>query len=388
MVECEHCHAEIEGDMLHDYSAHLKKCPAKQPILEPKSVPKASSLMNYLSDVMQKQLRFAGVTEVAVLVEWQENVKLEPEEFIKKAKALAKKDKHLDVSPLEDYLLATKSEIVQDDAPKKTRGSIELVNAILPMLQKSKGFITLKTDLPNTFEQTKSAIRAALNEYVNINPNAAPDELIMPFIITKEKGIEGQVLANLDATRKAIPLLIAYRDGNELIYQFFGEPKSNKRLIPYARYHNLFYVYKFLSDSGEDLVLLSPTSLELSNCRINGMEASTYDFVKIGNMAKLNITQKIIFVHSQEPEINRLDEVAFWGTTSRIDNYEKCYKTFFGNYPHPKWFAEFMMAWIFSGKLDNMPTHLSLLSPPSLGKTRMMENIAQVFKQKINEEAR
>jgi len=385
MVECEHCHAEIEGDMLHDYSAHLKKCPALTPVPEPKSPPKASPMMNYLCEIMQRQLRLAGVIDVATLVAWQEDVKLEPEEFIKKAKELAKSNKHLDISPLEDYFLATKSTIVQDDTPKKTKASMELVNAILPMLNASNGFITLKTDLPNTFEQTKNAIRTCLNEYVNINPNASPDELILPFIITKEKTFEGQVLANLDATKKSIALLIAYRDSNELVYQFFGEPKMNKRMCPYARYHNLFYVYKFLSDGNEDIVLLSPSPLELSNCRIHGMEASTYDFVKIGNMAKINVTQKIIFVHSQEPEINTLDEFGFWGATARIDSKEKFKRAFFGSYPHPQWFMDFLASWMFSGKLDHMPTHLSLLSPPSLGKTRMMENLAHVVNQKINE---
>ena len=352
---------------------------------EPKEPKKISSLMRHLVEIMQLKLREAGVLDVALLVKWQESTGLSPEEFLQKAKELAATNKHLDISPLEDYLLATKSEIIQDDAPKKTRASIELVNAILPMLQNSNGFITLKTELPNSFEQVKSGIRTALNDYINININAAPDDLILPFIITKERSIEGNVLANLDATKKAITLLVAYKNGNELLYQFFGEPKWNKRLTPFARYTHLFFVYKFMTDDGEEMVLLSPTQLELSNCRINGMEASTYDFVKIGNMAKLNTTQKIIFVHSQEPEINRLNEMAFWGTASRIDDPDKCYKAFFGNYPHPKWFAEFITAWMFSGKLDNMPTHLSLLSPPSLGKTRMMENIAQVFRQKINE---
>ena len=343
---------------------------------------------DYLSDLLQKQMKSAGITDVSVIAEWQEKAtKLTPDEFVKEAKS----HNGWDVSPLEEYLSASKAEVMVKHAPKKTKASNPVIDAMHSALadesMKGKlGHLVMNIDLPITYEQMKHSVRTCL-ESVNPHVEIPLEEIVLPFFISKERSLQGRVLSNLDGMKKSVTLMQVYKDQGEFRYQFFGEPKpvDKKTVKPCMIFGALFWVYKFISDDKEEYVILSPNPLELEDCTINGMEANLYDFLKIGNLARLSTTTKVIMVHSQQPSISELDEIGFWGVASRIDTPEKCHEAFFGKYPHPKWFFGFMMSWVFSGKLDKMPTHLSLLSSPSMGKTRMAENFGRVFNQNLND---
>jgi len=225
-----------------------------------------------------------------------------------------------------------------------------------------------------------------LEEEFNTNPHVNPGELLTPFLISSERTLNGSVLSNLDSTRKSVNLLTVYQLSGDFIYQFFGETKPHecKKIPPFIRYNALFFVYKFLDDNtNEELILLSDKQLELTTCKLTGMEATCYDFIKVGNMAKISSTTKVIFVTKQQPEIEKITEKQFWKLAKEYGGEERMHEAFFGKYPHPPWFSMMLMAWMCSGKLDNMPTHLSLLSPPSSGKTKLLKGLSKVFKQEI-----
>lgn len=343
----------------------------------------------YVSDLMRKQLALIGVKGAVEIQIWQEKAEtLKPDEFLSEVREFKKQNPLFDSTPLENYLVASQMEsTMQEKAPRYSVGD-EIIAAILPTIEKMKGggFSILKTDLTMSYEQTKIALKEIMKVY-NENINITPDELILPFIISKEQTLSGQVISNLDSAKKSVTLITAFSVGGEFFYHFFGESKTyaSRKLSPFMRFNSLFYVYKFQADSSEDIILLSQNELEITTCKINGMEANCYDFLKIGNMARINTTQKIFFVHSQEPSIDKIDETRFWELAKGYACKEAMNQAFFGKYPHPDWFAAFMISWTFSGKLDNMPTHLSLLSPPSQGKTRMLKNLGKVFTQEISD---
>lgn len=350
------------------------------------------AIRTYVSDLMRKALEKIDIRDAVIINEWQEKAQaLEPEEFLKEAKKYrTPKDIAPNLLAIENYIEATKIERLTATASVKYDIGDEVVNAFLPefmeLKKEEKTFTTIATDLNLSYEQIKRTLRLILPEYFNSDVNANPSELLVPFVISKEKSMSGQVLSNLDGAKKSITLITVYSEGGLFHYQFFGEgrPSECKKIPVFIRYNELFYVYKFQSDTTEEIILLSSKELELSGCKIYGMEANCYDFLKIGNMAKISTTQKIFFVHSQKPSIDKITEDIFW---EKADKYSKecVYEKMFGKYPHPDWFAAFICAWAFSGKLSDMPTHLSLMSPPALGKTKMLENLGKTFKQSLND---
>ena len=220
-----------------------------------------------------------------------------------------------------------------------------------------------------------------------MNQNESPEEFIVPFIISKETIVQGQVLSALGVSKKSIPLVTVF-NGKEIYYQFFGEPRpvETKKMAPYVQFNDLFFAYRFISEGMEEMFLLSHEELELANCEIEGMVAECHDAIKLGEMARINTTTKVMFVASQKQDIGMPNEMEFWANVNaRFSTHEDIHRAFFGAYPHPKWFSEFLISWIFSGKLDKMPTHIGILSPPSSGKSHIIEGLASVFREKIGE---
>jgi hypothetical protein len=347
---------------------------------------------SFIAELMRKQLGEAGIKDAITIAEWQEKAeKLAPDQFIEEAKAFASTTPAFDLTPLQTYISATKITTLDAQASVAYEVGDEIKNALLPQIDLGKkngmSFICLSTDLNMSYEQSKRALRQLLPYYFNDNTNVNPNEIILPFVISKERCLTGQVISNLDAAKKSVTLVTAYTVAGEFIYQFFGETKPTecKKIPAFSRYNALFYVYKFQSDSSEDVFLLSPRELEITSCKIHGMEANCYDFLKIGNMARISTTQKVFFVHSQEPAIDKIEEKQFWEYAKEFDSKERIQEALFGKYPHPEWFSAFIASWIFSGKLGNMPTHLSLMSPPAQGKTAMLENLGKVFDQSLND---
>ena len=342
----------------------------------------------YLSDLMRKSLEEVGIKDAVIINEWQGKAEvLEPDAFLVEAENFSPA---LNLTPIRNYIEATKIETLTATASVKYEVGEEVITAFIPSLtalrEKGKTYGTLATDLNLSYEQIKNALRRILPDYFNNNVSVYQSEMLIPFFISKERCMSGQVISNLDGVMKSINLVTVFSDDGEFHYQFFGEvkPQECKKSPVFARYNELFYVYKFQSDNSEEIILLSPRELELSGCKIYGMEAGCYDFLKIGNMAKIATTQKVFFVHSQKPSIETISEASFWKKAAKYDK-DKIYKAMFGKFPHPEWFAKFMMGWVFSGKLSDMPTHLSLMSPPALGKTKLLVSLSKAFGQSIND---
>ena len=362
------------------------------PWLEPNGKnKKISAVPSYVAELMRQQLAQFGVKDATTISQWQEKAeKLTPDEFLVEAKEFAAINPAFIITPLENYVQATKIETLDSQTVAKYEVGKEIINALLPSMEASKKNkkhqVIFSTSLDLSYEQTKRALREILPDYFNLSTNCNPDEILLPFVISKERCLEGQVISNLDGTKKSVTLLTAYSVSGEFVYQFFGETKPNdaRKFAPFLRYNALFYVYKFQSDTSEDVYLLSSNELEISACKIYGMEANCYDFLKIGNIAKISTNQKIFFVHSQKPSIDKIDEDKFWKSAAKYADKDVLNEAYFGKYPHPEWFSSFIVAWSFAGKLGNMPTHLSLLSPPAQGKTRMLDNLGLVFGQSLN----
>jgi len=352
---------------------------------------KIGAVPEYMAELVRKSLQDIGVKDALVINTWQQkSEKLEPDAFYEAAYHELRADyPNIDLTPLSNYVEATKISTMDTQVAPEYEIGGEIVTALLPSLEKAKveghNLVTLSTALKLSYEQTKRALREILPGFFNLSTNVNPNEILLPFIISRESCLEGMVISNFDGAKKSVTLLTAYCVNGEFIYQFFGEPKHPKVRQPFIRYNSLFFVYKFQTETKEEIFLLSQKELEMSSCKIFGMEATTYDFLKIGNMAKINTTQKIFFVHSQKPAIDRIDEKKFWDYARNFATKDEMKKAFFGEYPHPDWFAAFIISWALSGKLDNMPTHLSLLSPPGQGKTRMLKNFGSVFEQTIRE---
>jgi len=341
----------------------------------------------YMAALVRESLENAGIRDAVIINEWQEKAdKMEAETLFEEASKFVPT---LDLTSLRNYIEATKIETFTSVKSVRYEVGDEIRTAFLPsfcrLRDEGKSMTLISTDLDLSYEQIKIALNQILPDFNN-KTEVYPSELLVPFVISKERSMSGQVISNLDGAKKSISLVTVYSVGGKFVYQFFGESKpfECKRTPVFMRFNELFYVYKFQSDTNEDIVLLSPTELELSGCKIFGMEATCYDFIKIGNMARISTTQKVFFVHSQKPSIDTITEASFWKKADKYDK-EKLYTAMFGKYPHPEWFASFILSWAFAGKLSDMPTHLSLMSPPALGKTKMLENLGKTFKQNLND---
>jgi len=352
------------------------------------SRPEKKFNQNYITELLRSCLIKDGVKNAVLLNTWEEKVgKIPNDELLSEVRSFSAT---IDVSPLENYIEATKIKTLESGVSVKYEVGSEIKTAFLPPLQElhdqGKTFVSIATDLNLSYEQIKNALRTILPIHFNQNTNAFPSELLLPFIISKEQCLSGQVISNLDGAKKSVTLITVYTLGGKFIYQYFGETKPTecKKLAAFVRYNSLFYVYKFQSDTTEEIILLSPEELDLSGCKIYGMEANCYDYMKIGNMARINTTQKVFFVHSQKPSVDTIGKEKFW-EIAKDYNKEHLHKCLFGMYPHPDWFSRFMISWAFSGKLSEMPTHLSLMSPPALGKTKMLETMGTAFKQPLND---
>lgn len=339
----------------------------------------------YLVRLMQEQLMKSGVKDILTVSAWQEKAeKLGPKEFVEEVKAYKKEHPEIDISSLTDFMLAVESKVTSNTVLESVEVEESIRHAMLAAIKMTPGTSVITTEVKMDYEQIKHTTRHILENYVNTNGAMMAHELNLPFFISTDLQLTGQILSSLDDNLKCISLITTYRVAGSFMYQFFGEPRpfSCKNTSVFCRNNAQFYAYKFISEKGEEYVILSQTKLEITQCKISGMVCTAYDFIKIGNMAKLNTNMKLMFVTAQEPMVKILSEEDFWKIAVKYKG-DAFRDQLFGKYPQPEWFSNFIGAWVCSGKLDNMPTHLSLLSPPSLGKSSILKCFRNTFNQEV-----
>lgn len=295
------------------------------------------------------------------------------------AELTSKYDKLDEKKRLFTFINSSKLDTILDKEVKAPEPPEEVMAAIIDHIKEGKNHMVIRINTPLSYQES-TTILGTLCERINQSAGNDPNKVRLPFLITPEQTLDGQILSLTTMTKRGIPLVTAWASEDGLYYQWFGQaiPKGLRRVTCHIAE---FLIYKFRAN-GEDMFLFSPTELKLEPCKITGMRINAVDYIKVGELAKIPASTPCYFVHHQVPMINAISEEEFKKRTTGWD-MEKLVSYVFGIYRQPPWFEKLILAWLFSAKFSGYPLHLAILSPAGVGKTSMMEGIAKTYGETI-----
>lgn len=343
----------------------------------------------HLATLVKTELIEQGLTPIEI-TQWQEKLAStpDPEEWEKILVELKSTygDEIDKERRIESYIRTSKLSILRNIDTTETELPEEIVEAVGEALNKGKNHILMKSEGKMSYPELIRCLDVLCISRLNIHAFPEnPSTYKLPFMISSSDTIKGAITSQASSGRRDITLLSIFVRDEETYYQFFGKP-LNKQFVSRARLVSShicpFYVYKFRIDGIQDAFVFSMEELEIGPCKLVGMRVETNDYIKVGELAKIPSSTPCFFAHHQEPEIRRITEDEFKEEVKEW-TFDSIANKMFSIYRQPEWFEKFIMAWMVSGKFSGYPLHFAILSPPGIGKTFMMEGLAELTSESV-----
>lgn len=343
----------------------------------------------HLANLVKTELLDQGVTPTEV-TKWQEKLASTPdpdewEKVLVELKSIYGKE--LDQAKrIESYIRTSKLSILRNVDTTETELPEEIVEAVGEALKKGKNHILMKSEGKMSYPELVRCLDILCISSLNIHAfPEKPSTYKLPFMISSSDTIQGAITSQASSGKRDITLLSLYVKDDESYYHFFGK-RLNRQFLSRAKLvaSNIcpFYIYKFRIDGIQDAFVFSMEELEIGPCKIIGMRVETNDFIKVGELAKIPSSTPCFFAHHQEPEIRRISQEEFREQVKGW-TFDSLAAKLFSIYRQPPWFEKFIMAWLVSGKFSGYPLHFAILSPPGIGKTFMMEGLANLTSESV-----
>ena len=191
----------------------------------------------------------------------------------------------------------------------------------------------------------------------------------LAFIVSNNIKLEGKITSEMSSNKLKIDLVNYYvpaRGRDPPFTQYFGQPYP--KIKPKKSLSEYYYSYD-LEANHKKYLLLSKEKIEGSRISVEGMLVVCSDKVKGGNTFMLPSNVEVVFVNSWKN-----DRVSLTQQEVRelfpVINHEELATIIFGKFRHPLWFERLVIAFLFSGLVDNYPMHLCVAGPPATGKTK------------------
>ncbi|HED05060.1 MAG TPA: hypothetical protein ENI61_00065, partial [Ignavibacteria bacterium] len=220
---------------------------------------------------------------------------------------------------------------------------------------------------------------------------------LIKFYISRERVVQGQIIAEAYDYLQRIP--IATLIESKKIDKGTGEPlhkyislfgnKVNTTMFNKVKEIDMqFYVYRFISEESEDMILLSTKKCHTGDCKIIGVTVNCNDYKVLTDSTRL--PTKLPFFFAQDV-FERI--VKFKNHDEFFDKVKslKINKNNFFDYPftinvknktwkliQPKWYKWFIWSWLThekKGLFNQYPMHILQLGPKNSGKSVTLNSL-------------
>lgn len=220
---------------------------------------------------------------------------------------------------------------------------------------------------------------------------------LIKFYISREKTIYGKIVAEIYEHPQKIPIatLIESRlkdkDTDEPLDKhiaMFGERINNKEYIRLKEIEIPFYVYRFITEDNQELILLTTKPCEIGDYIITGVITQCDDYRMLTDSARLKTKLPFFFAqtirnriikfmdHTEFGDRLNLLGIARWGYFEYPFTIRKNHKNYVLR--HPKWFKWLIWAWLThspKGMFNCYPLHLMVLGPKHSGKSLLLNGL-------------
>lgn len=217
---------------------------------------------------------------------------------------------------------------------------------------------------------------------------------LMKFYISKEKILRGKIVAEVYEHPQKIPVatLVVNKnaqedEGKPLIKKIFlfGQTFSQKKFEIIKKIEMPFYVYRFITDNNQELILLYTEKVEMGDYLVSGVTTEIMDNKALTDSTTL--PTKLPFIFAQNCK-NRIIKFKDPGEFLKRLNFLDVSKKNIFNLPftvcknntqyilnHPEWFKKLIWAWLLHspvGLFNNYPLHLLIIGPKQSGKSLLL----------------
>jgi len=279
-------------------------------------------------------------------------------------------------SELSEYTRLIKDmKIVNEPRRKEAAKFHSIIDALLEKIDRKEMFQTISIPQELSWADCKNLMQQLVEHLVDNE-----DSELFPFIISNNFCEIGSVNSRLYPTKKDISMMaVAETVDGRTVVAFPFVDKLDMRALPSIRYmHFGMWFSRFTSDSQQEYILLSKEPLKMQHGSISGMLITFRDVERIGSSAKIPTNIPLIFVTEQKEDVKEIGEAEVRNITLtwRHEDLAKC---IFGLYRHPEWFEKFILAWLFSGKVNDYPLNIGWFSQAGTGKSYVLDTIQAQF---------
>ena len=148
-----------------------------------------------------------------------------------------------------------------------------------------------------------------------------------------------------------------------------------------------FFIYQFIANNGEDIILMSNKTLDQGRYNVTGIGISIRDTLFIGETGKLNSRKKVFLVNTADSVITKYKSVEQYRKALVLYNVSR--KNYL-NYlfltkeknpvvlNHPYWFKRFVWAWFLHapiGRGNKYPFHVLMVAIKNSGKSWLIDGL-------------
>jgi len=220
----------------------------------------------------------------------------------------------------------------------------------------------------------------------------------LSFFVSNSFRMKGSVVSELGKSAEEYPVitLVESRTTNEnniptRAIRFIDEYYDKRKWDVIQELTCPFFLYRFLGEDNKEYVLFSKERLVHEEYTLNGMLVGISDRKEIGEVSRVAKKLEIVFVHNVKKRIivfKNHDELINFVEKKRVNRnfltwlFSKTDGDKRYLYEHPKWFMDFIGAWVLHAKWGrgvSYPIHLIIVAKEGTGKTTLLECLSEKF---------
>lgn len=334
----------------------------------------------YFVRVVSKQLRDLGA-DVTTINKWQNRIAISfsDNNLLELGETLAdlrRQYNKFNGHELDQYLKTRATNKSQEQ--RKGRDPVQYepyIEAQIEEILHGETFQLIKADVALDYDETKKLINSIIFDRFGaqkFEQKEIEEKLKLPFFITNSSEFVGNISSKRYQSKQSIPLISFWNTPFGYALSFFGSTVDKRKWYAFKEYFSQFWVYRFNSDNGQSMILLSKDELSMQHCKIRGMMVDMRDSNKLGESARIPTNFPIVFVYDTKPDIIPLTKEEFEALRKRLNlSHDSLTEMTFGVFRHPIFFEKMLFAWLFSGKFSGYPLHVGWLGLAAGGKSKI-----------------
>lgn len=229
---------------------------------------------------------------------------------------------------------------------------------------------------------------------------------LVKFYISREQTVYGKIVAEIYEHAQEVPIatvIVSKKIDKETgapLYKgikLFGQKYSRNEVKLIKEINLPFYVYRFITEDNNELILMTLTQCEIGDYVITGVQTKCTDYKMLTDSARLptklpfffaqKIRNRIIkFKNHKEFKIRleylKINKKNFFDFPFSVSKDKRTWKLL-----QPNWFKWLIWAWLThqtKGIINDYPLHLLILGPKFSGKSLLQNSLHAKSKETRN----